>query len=81
MNTGALGVLLVEDIPADAELCVYALEQSGFSVRQDVCSTPEDFKRLISTKDYDVILADYNISGWTGMDAVEIVRGLAGVYS
>jgi PAS domain S-box-containing protein len=76
MKTGALWVLLVEDIPADAELCVYALEQAGFSVREDVCSTSEEFHRLIGAKDYDVILADYNIRGWTGMDAVEIVRGL-----
>jgi PAS domain S-box-containing protein len=76
MKTGALRVLLVEDIPADAELCVYALQQSGFSIQQDVCSTVEEFKRLIGIKDYDVILADYDIRGWTGMDVVETVQGL-----
>ena len=76
MTTDPLRVLLVEDVPADAELSVYALKQAGFSVQEDVCSTTKDFQRLIATNDYDVILADYNIGGWTGLDAVEIVLGL-----
>ena len=73
---GPLKVLLVEDVAADAELCVDALEKAGFSVDADVCSSAEDFEQMIRTKDYDVILADYNLKDWTGIQAVEILRRL-----
>jgi PAS domain S-box-containing protein len=76
MNNGLLKVLLVEDVAADAELCVDALKKAGFSVDADVCSSPEDFERMIRTKDYDVILADYNLKDWTGIQAVEILHRL-----
>jgi CheY-like chemotaxis protein len=64
MNNGLLRVLLVEDMAADAELCVDALGKAGFSVDTDVCSSAENFEQLIGSKDYDVILADYNLKVW-----------------
>jgi PAS domain S-box-containing protein len=74
MTTGPLRILLAEDVAADAELCVDALKKAGFSVNADTCGNAEDFERLISTNDYDVILADYNLANWTGTEAMEIVR-------
>ena len=74
MKNGPLTVLLAEDVAADAELCVDALEKAGFSVDADVCSSAEKFERMIGAKDYDVILADYNLKDWTGMQAVEILQ-------
>ena len=76
MKTGPLRVLLADDVAADAELCVDALEKAGFSVDADVCSSAESFERMIGTNDYDVILADYNLKDWTGMQAVEILQCL-----
>ena len=76
MKNGLLKVLLAEDVAADAELCIDALEKAGFSVCADVCSRAEDFEQLIGATAYDVVLADYNLKDWTGIQAVEIVQRL-----
>jgi PAS domain S-box-containing protein len=76
MKNGILRVLLAEDVAADAELCIDALKNAGFSVCAVVCSDEEEFERLVGATDYDVILADYNLIGWTGIQAVEIVQRL-----
>ncbi len=66
-----LRVLFAENDPADGELWLRQLEKNGFEVSADVVQTPAEFRtRLVSTP-YDVILADYNLSGWNGMEALK----------
>jgi PAS domain S-box-containing protein len=69
-----LSVLLVEDNPADAELCICMLERSRFDLQCDVVKTAEEFIDRLSTRTYDVILSDYNLGHWTGMDALELLH-------
>jgi hypothetical protein len=69
-----LRVLLVEDNPSDVELVLCALRKDGFDVSSDVVQTVEDFRLRIHTTDYDLILADYNLPQWSGMEAVEILN-------
>jgi len=69
-----LRVLLVEDDPADVELVLLALESEGFQVSSDTVQTVDDFTRRVRTGVYDVILADYNLPQWQGMEALEILR-------
>jgi PAS domain S-box-containing protein len=69
-----LSVLLVEDSPADAELCLHALDKSQFEIRCDVVDTPEEFVSKLRKTTYDVILSDYNLGRWTGMDALDLLR-------
>jgi PAS domain S-box-containing protein len=81
MKTGPLRVLLVEERSAGAELyadtkCIDKLRKAGFVVDADVCNNAEDFERLIRAAEYDVILADYSLENWNGLEAVEIVRRL-----
>jgi PAS domain S-box-containing protein len=76
MTTGLLKVLLVEDVPADAELCIETLKKAGFSIQADVCGNPEDLERLVASTDYNVILADYNLIDWNGTQSIEVVRRL-----
>ncbi len=71
---GKLLALLVEDNPLDAELVVRELERDGFEVSSDVAQTEEQFKQRITARRYDVILADYSLPQWRGMEALEIVR-------
>jgi len=71
---GKLLALLVEDNQLDAELVVRELERDGFDVSSDVAQTEEEFKQRIAAKRYDVILADYSLPQWRGMEALEIVR-------
>jgi signal transduction histidine kinase len=69
-----LRVLLVEDNPADVELVLLALRKDGFDVSSDVVQTVEEFTLRIHTIAYDLILADYNLPQWRGMEALEILR-------
>jgi signal transduction histidine kinase len=74
MKSGKLRALLVEDSSLDAELVVRELERDGFAVTSDVVQTETEFKQRIASRRYDVVLADYNLPQWCGMDALEIVR-------
>ena len=67
-------VLLVEDEPADAELTLRALRQGAFEARADVAQTAEEFTDLVRKNSYDVVLADYKLPRWNGMESVELLR-------
>ena len=74
LGTTRLRVLLVEDNPADVELVLAALRKDGFDVSSDVVQTVEEFTLRIQANGFDVILADYNLPQWRGIEALEILR-------
>ena len=67
-------VLLVEDEPADVELALNALRGAGLCAMGDVAQTREEFTELVRKNVYDVILADFKLPNWNGMESVEILR-------
>jgi len=69
-----LSVLLVEDSASDVELALRELRRDGFEVTFDVVQTAEDFTRRLRSNAYDVVLSDYNLPQWTGMEALEMLR-------
>ena len=69
-----LRVLIVEHNQADVELAVKELERAGFQVSAEMAETPEEFTQRLAQREYDVVLADYRLPGWTGMDALAILR-------
>jgi signal transduction histidine kinase len=71
---GKLKALLVEDEPADVELALRALRNAGFEASADVAQTAEEFTDLVRKNSYDVILADYKLPNWNGMESVEALR-------
>ncbi|MGZ4732451.1 MAG: sensor histidine kinase [Terriglobales bacterium] len=66
--------LLVEDEPADVELALSALRQAGLETTADVAQTAQEFTELVRKNSYDVILADYKLPNWNGMESVEVLR-------
>jgi signal transduction histidine kinase len=69
-----LRVLIVEDDADDIELALLALRSDGFAVSGDVAQTAEEFTARIRTASYDLVLADYNLPRWRGMEALDILR-------
>jgi signal transduction histidine kinase len=69
-----LRVLMVEDSAGDVELALLTLRGDGFDVSSDVAQTAEEFTARIRTATYDVVIADYNLPKWRGMEAVDILR-------
>lgn len=74
MNEKSWQLLLADDDANDAELCVRVLKQSGIPVQFEVVSAREDFARKLETRAVDIVISDYRMNGWTGMDALEIVK-------
>jgi signal transduction histidine kinase len=71
---GQLRVLHVEDNQLDAELVVQALRRGGFSVSVAVVQTESDFERELRSHLPDVVLADYNLPQWKGMEALNVLH-------
>src|SRR5579859_4853576 len=70
----SIRVLIIEDNPADAELACHELRKAGFEIKADVVQTPEEFLEKLRSHPYDIVLADYRLPGWSGMDALEMVQ-------
>jgi signal transduction histidine kinase len=70
-----LRALLVEDNALDAALVVRALNKDGFNVTADVVQDEQAFTRAISRNPPEVVLADYNLPTWKGMEVLTVLRG------
>jgi two-component system, cell cycle sensor histidine kinase and response regulator CckA len=69
-----LRILVIEHAEADVELNLYELQRAGFQCRPHVVGTLEEFLDHIQRFYYDIVLADYRLPGWTGMDALKAIR-------
>ena len=67
-------MLHVEDDPVDAELVAQALRRGGFSVSVVVVQAEAEFERQLRSHRPDVVIADYNLPQWKGMDALDVLR-------
>src|SRR5262249_45977167 len=48
--------------------------RGGFDVMSDEVQTAEQFRRQIRKNAPDVVLADYNLGSWRGMETLDIMR-------
>ena len=71
---GQLRVLHVEDNGLDAELVVATLRKGGFSVSAAVVQDEKGFERELLAHRPDIVLADYNLPQWKGIEAVDVLR-------
>ncbi|HWP56813.1 MAG TPA: response regulator [Candidatus Acidoferrales bacterium] len=69
-----LRVLIVEDSEQDYLLCVRELKKAGFSVEHLRVGTLGLLQKALAPHSWDVILSDYNLPGFTGLDAFCLAR-------
>src|SRR6266481_1382039 len=69
-----VAILHMEDNPLDAKLSFLKLESSGLSFSITRVGSEDDFKRAAREKKHDIILCDYKVPNWTGLDAVRWLR-------
>ncbi|MBE9467474.1 MAG: response regulator [Bacteroidetes bacterium] len=67
-------ILLLEDNPNDAELIHYQISKSIIKFQFKHVSELNDFSKAIEEYVPDIILSDYNLIGFTGLDALELVK-------
>jgi len=69
-----LRVLLLEDNPRDADLSIRKLSEADFQFTAVVSRNSKEFKELLEKQSYDLILGDYRLPDWTGLDALRWLR-------
>ena len=69
-----LRVLILEDNPRDVELCTQELKKAGFELQADAVDTEEGFAAKLQSRVYDLILSDYRIPGWSGVEAFHLLK-------
>ena len=74
---GELRVLILEDVPADAELTARALEPAGINALVKAVDTEESFAEQLTESPPDLILSDYSLPGFDGAQALQIARTIA----
>ncbi|MFH0988637.1 MAG: PAS domain S-box protein [bacterium] len=71
-----LRVLIVEDVPLDAELTKRELRTAGISFEAVCVETEEDFRERLQSFHPDIILSDYFLPLFNGMEALLITRAV-----
>ncbi|MFA5262307.1 MAG: PAS domain S-box protein [Opitutaceae bacterium] len=69
-----LKVLIVEDSASDAALLIRELQSCGYEVESHRVATREKLKDALHQREWDVVLSDYAMPSFTGLDALALVK-------
>jgi len=69
-------ILHLEDSRVDHALVKFALQRSQLDCELTLVDTMDDLQRELLGGAYDIVLADYHLPGFTGMDAWQLSRTL-----
>src|SRR5208282_3487957 len=73
-TSNRIRILVVEDIKTDAELEIRELKRAGFRVEHRVVETEPAYRSSLSEFRPDIILSDFSMPEFDGMDALSIAR-------
>jgi PAS domain S-box-containing protein/diguanylate cyclase (GGDEF)-like protein len=73
-NESPLRLLMIEDRREDFDLCIAALQNAQMNIRAAQAETARDFEERVAGAEYDVILSNYRLAGWTGLDAFDMLQ-------
>ena len=69
-------LLIVEDNPDDAFVCLHAIKDGGITAIADIVQTREEFTEKMRAKSYDLVITDYRLPNWKGTEVVSLVHAL-----
>jgi len=75
-----LRVLLVEDSEDDADLLKIALKRGGYDVICERVDTPESMQAALPREQWDIVISDYVMPRFSGMDALKLVRRTTQIF-
>lgn len=67
-------ILYVDDNPMDRALVRDALEQEHTAFILTEASSESEFKKLLDTEEFDLVLTDFNILGFEGLQVIDHVK-------
>ncbi|MBI4205311.1 MAG: diguanylate cyclase [Betaproteobacteria bacterium] len=71
---GTLRVLLLEDVPSDAELETTILKRAGITCETRVVASERDFVDQLDRFKPDLILSDFSLPAFDGLSALRLAR-------
>ncbi len=74
MGVDTLRALILEDEPTDAELALVALAEGGYRCEPTLAAGRAAFEAAFAPGRYDLVLADYSLPDYTGLEALFFVR-------
>src|SRR5467141_2433769 len=77
MIAPTIRVLLAEDVAADAELEIRELKRAGLRVTPRIVVRPDDFVAALREFTPHVILSDFSMPGFDGMEALALAREIS----
>lgn len=73
-RSNTLNILIVEDVPADAELIQYELRKGKISFTASTVSSREEFINAIDHWTPDAILSDFSLPAFNALEALDLLR-------
>jgi PAS domain S-box-containing protein len=70
-----LRALIIDDSADDAELLMRELRREGYELSSERADTAAGLRAALDAQPWDIILCDYNMPRFSGLEALEIVRG------
>jgi len=77
MIAPTIRVLIAEDVAADAELEIRELKRAGLRVTPRIVDHPDDFVAALREFTPHVILSDFSMPGFDGMEALALAREIS----
>ncbi|HEU4825999.1 MAG TPA: response regulator, partial [Dongiaceae bacterium] len=71
----SLRALIIDDSADDAELLMRDLRREGYELSCERTDTAAGLRAALDAQAWDIILCDYNMPRFSGLEALEIVRG------
>jgi len=69
-----LRVLLLEDSEDDADLLLLQLRRGGYEPAAQRFDSAEAFRAALERKEWDVVISDYVMPGFGGLEALELFK-------
>ena len=73
-HNGKLNILMLEDIPIDAELIERELQNASILYNSRRVASKSKFLKELEISSPDLVLADYSLPQFSGLEALKIVR-------
>lgn len=69
----SIDVLILEDIPSDAELVIYELQQAGFDPQWQRVETEKDYLAALNSS-WDIVLSDFSLPQFDALKALQYLQ-------
>ncbi|RJR50324.1 MAG: response regulator [Desulfobacteraceae bacterium] len=74
MENTAVRILILEDVPSDAELIEHILRNAGLELVRFLVDDRKSFIESLAHFSPDIILSDYSLPGFDGQSALKVAR-------